>query len=447
MKQICPQWSVQATLATTLILLGGCVVGPNYQPIVPTLPAVFPSQADLDSRGTAGPAPGLESWWTGFDDPELVNIIDRVLAQNLQLSAAAARVTQARAAAREAGAQRYPEGHLEGSAAALHQSLESPIGKIAGAFPGYERDQVLRDIDVGASWELDLFGGLKRGAQAASADAQATEALQQGIRISLTAEAADAYFLLRGLRERIVLTQAQIDTDEQLLRQRPDVIAAERRLAASSARIGVAVAEYYPSVSLSALLGFESLNGGTLFQSASFQPAAIAGLRWQLFDFGRIDAQVAQARGANLEALANYRQSMLSLPSSKTRSRPTRARARPRNSSMWRALSVSSMCSTRTVNCSPRATHWPRLTPMTRVLQSQCSEPWAADGRRPSVQRSWPILGRDRLDRFARIQHGGFASFRSEGKPFRAHHGDIFEPDKSEDSGQVVLVMLERRRR
>lgn len=394
MKQICPQWSVQATLATTLILLGGCVVGPNYQPIVPTLPAAFPSQADLDARGTAGPAPGLESWWTGFDDPELVNIIDRVLAQNLQLSAAAARVTQARAAARAAGAQRYPEAHLEGSAAALHQSLESPIGKIAGAFPGYERNQALRDIDVGASWELDLFGGLKRGVQAASADAQATEALQQGIRISLTAEAADAYFLLRGLRERIVLTQAQIDTDEQLLqlvgrrqdagvatdletaqaqallsharatlpplkaslalqsnrldilmgvpagtyaaelraaaayyripaidtaegpaqllRQRPDVIAAERRLAASSARIGVAVAEYYPSVSLSALLGFESLNGGTLFQSASFQPAAIAGLRWRLFDFGRIDAQVLQARGANLEALANYRQSMLS---------------------------------------------------------------------------------------------------------------------------------------
>ena len=99
---------------------------------------------------------------------------------------------------------------------------------------------------------------------------------------------------------------------QQLLRQRPDVIAAERRLAASSARIGVAVAEYYPSVSLSALLGFESLNGGALFQSAAFQPAAIAGLRWHLLDFGRIDAQVAQARGANLEALANYRQSMLS---------------------------------------------------------------------------------------------------------------------------------------
>ena len=153
----------------------------------------------------------------GFDDPELVNIIDRVLAQNLELSAAAARVTQARAAAQQARAQRYPESHLDGSLAAQHQSLQSPIGKIASSFPGYERDQALRDIDVSASWELDLFGGLKRGAQAAGADAEATEALQQGIRISVAAEAADAYFRLRGLREQIVLTQSQIDTDSELL--------------------------------------------------------------------------------------------------------------------------------------------------------------------------------------------------------------------------------------
>jgi NodT family efflux transporter outer membrane factor (OMF) lipoprotein len=394
MKRTIRQWPLRAALTTALVVLSGCMVGPNYRPIAPALPTAFPSQADLDSRPAMKTAPALESWWTGFDDPELISIIDRVLAQNLELSAAAERVTQARAAAQQAGAQRYPEAHLEGSVAAQHQSLQSPIGKIASAFPGYERDQALRDIDAGASWELDLFGALKRGAQAASADAQAAEALQQWIRVSVAAEAADAYFRLRGLHERIELTQAQIDTDDallqlvgrrqdagvatdleiaqarallsharaalpplrsavalqsnrldvlmgvpagtyagelrsaaaeyripaidtaegpaQLLRRRPDVIAAERRLAASSARIGVAVAEYYPRVSLSALLGFESLNGGALIQSASFQPAAIAGLRWHLFDFGRIDAQVAQARGANLEALANYRQSMLS---------------------------------------------------------------------------------------------------------------------------------------
>jgi outer membrane protein TolC len=96
-----------------------------------------------------------------------------------------------------------------------------------------------------------------------------------------------------------------------ILRRRPDVIAAERRLAASSARIGVAVSEYYPKVSLAALLGFESLSGTRLLSAGSFQPEATAGLRWRLFDFGRIDSEVAQAGSAHAQALLAYRQTVL----------------------------------------------------------------------------------------------------------------------------------------
>jgi len=385
--------TARRALAAVLIALCGCAAGPDYRPTVPALPATYETQAALPGRSTKQPAPSLDTWWTGFDDPELIRIIGRVLEQNLDLSAAIARVTQARAAAREAGARELPEAYLEGSVLTQRQSLASPLGTIASAFPGYERNQTLRELDVGASWETDLFGALRRGAEAAGAEAQAAEALQDGVRITVAAEAADAYFRLRGFQARIALTQAQIETDErllelvhqrevdgvatdleaaqaqallahargtlpplksglalqsnrldvlmgaapgtyaaelraasadyvvpaidpgegpaQLLRQRPDVIAAERRVAASSARIGVAVAEYYPKVSLAALLGFESLNGTTMFNSASFQPSAVAGLRWRLFDFGRIDAQVAQAKGANVEALSEYRQSML----------------------------------------------------------------------------------------------------------------------------------------
>jgi len=98
---------------------------------------------------------------------------------------------------------------------------------------------------------------------------------------------------------------------DELLRRRPDVIAAERRLAASNARIGVAIAGYYPSFSLSGVLGFESLDTARLLSSSAFQPAALAGLHWRLFDFGRVDAEVEQARGANREALLRYRASML----------------------------------------------------------------------------------------------------------------------------------------
>ena len=96
-----------------------------------------------------------------------------------------------------------------------------------------------------------------------------------------------------------------------VLRRRPDIIAAERRLAASNERIGVALAEYYPKISLAGVLGFDSLNSGSLFTSGGFQPAAVAGLRWRLFDFGRVNAEVKQARGINAEALIDYRQAVL----------------------------------------------------------------------------------------------------------------------------------------
>jgi outer membrane protein TolC len=97
-----------------------------------------------------------------------------------------------------------------------------------------------------------------------------------------------------------------------LLRRRPDIIAAERRIEESNARIGQALAEYYPKkISLSALLGSEAETPGGLFRETGFQPTLVAGLRWRLFDFGRVDAEVKQARGANAEALVQYRGSVL----------------------------------------------------------------------------------------------------------------------------------------
>ncbi len=96
-----------------------------------------------------------------------------------------------------------------------------------------------------------------------------------------------------------------------LLRRRPDIIVAERRLAAANARIGAAIAEYYPHFSLSALLGFSSASAASLFGSGAAQAQAIAGVRWRLFDFGRVDSEVATAHGRYAEALAAYRLSVL----------------------------------------------------------------------------------------------------------------------------------------
>jgi len=97
----------------------------------------------------------------------------------------------------------------------------------------------------------------------------------------------------------------------ELLRRRPDLIVAERRLAASNARVGVAVSEYFPKVSLAALVGSATTTAGTWFGNGASQAQGIFGLRWRLFDFGRVDAEIAAAKGANAEALAAYRLAVL----------------------------------------------------------------------------------------------------------------------------------------
>ncbi|HWV08050.1 MAG TPA: TolC family protein, partial [Pseudomonas sp.] len=104
---------------------------------------------------------------------------------------------------------------------------------------------------------------------------------------------------------------ADTGSPADLLRRRPDLIAAEQRLVATNARIGVAISEYYPKFSLGALLGSATTSGGNLFSSGAAQSAGVLGLRWRLFDFGRINAQIDQAKGQEAEALAAYRQSVL----------------------------------------------------------------------------------------------------------------------------------------
>jgi outer membrane protein TolC len=101
-------------------------------------------------------------------------------------------------------------------------------------------------------------------------------------------------------------------TPADLMRRRPDLIAAERQLAAANARIGVAIAEYYPKFSLAGLFGSATaIASGNLFTGAASQAQGVLGLRWRLFDFGRVDAQIAAARGQEAEALAAYRLAVL----------------------------------------------------------------------------------------------------------------------------------------
>lgn len=96
-----------------------------------------------------------------------------------------------------------------------------------------------------------------------------------------------------------------------VLRARPDVAMAEARLISANAAIGAAMAEYWPSLSISAMAGVQSNRFGQLFTGDSIAMQGALGLRWRLFDFGRIDAEVASARGRNREMLAAYRETVL----------------------------------------------------------------------------------------------------------------------------------------
>jgi NodT family efflux transporter outer membrane factor (OMF) lipoprotein len=370
----------------------GCTVGPKYQrPTVKLQP--FHNVPSIEARTASMPAPPLDQWWTGFHDPELTRIVQRALDQNLDLAAAMTRVQQARAAARGAGAQRLPSGNLYASTTTLYQSTESMTGRLASHLPGYSRTQNYYDLGFMASWETDLFGGLKKGAEAATAEAQAAEASRTGTRITVAAEAADAYMQIRGAQARLNFAKDQIATDQHLvelvqqrgdagvasdrelaqaqavlshakatiplltasleaqlnrldvlmgaqpgtyaaeltpvadipevpetsgygtptdlLRRRPDIIAAEREVAASNARIGQALAEYYPKLSLSGIVGSQAVAPAHLFEQQGFQPVSVVGLRWRLFDFGRVASEVQLARGTNAEALLQYRSSVL----------------------------------------------------------------------------------------------------------------------------------------
>ena len=225
--------------------LTGCAVGPKYhRPTVNLQP--FHNAPSIETRTSSLSAPPLDQWWTGFRDPELTRIVKRALDQNLDLAAAMTRVQQARAAAQGAGARRMPSGNLYASTTTLYQSTESMTGRLASHLPGYSRTQNYYDLGFIASWETDLFGGLKKGAQAATAEAQAAEASQTGTRITVAAEAADAYMQIRGAQARLIFAKDQIATDEhlvELVQQRKDAgVASDRELAQAQALLSQAKA-------------------------------------------------------------------------------------------------------------------------------------------------------------------------------------------------------------
>lgn len=209
-----PKHALVALLVASLS--AGCAVGPDYvRPDAPMLER-FQGQAAVDQRQAAATA-DLAAWWTGFGDSQLSRFVTLALEQNLDLAQASARVVQSRAGLGVANAALLPSGNFTGQAARGYQSIETPLGQVLNSSPGFDRYGNAYEANLGANWELDLFGGLRRGREAARAEYQASEAGATATRLAVAAQTADIYISIRGLQTRLKVARQQVQTQQDLL--------------------------------------------------------------------------------------------------------------------------------------------------------------------------------------------------------------------------------------
>jgi NodT family efflux transporter outer membrane factor (OMF) lipoprotein len=375
------------------LLLAGCMVGPRYaKPGVPTtptykeeVPGSFNESGQWQRANPADQA-GRGKWWEIFGDPELNTLEEQIASSNQTLRVAEARFREARAAIRFNRAARFPTISTSPSASYARSSDYSP------SFPTKVPEASTGDLElpVDLSYELDLWGRVRRSVASAREEAQATAADYETAKLSLEAELALDYFELRsadaqkqlldntvkaytdnlqltrgrfkgGVAPRSDVAQAQTqldtttvqDTDvtvqraqfehaiailigkppadfslaaapvnnqppsipiglpSDLLQRRPDIAAAERRVAEANQQIGIARAAYFPTVTLGGTAGFAGTQGSNWFTWPSGFWAVGPALAETLFDAGRRRATSESAR-ANYDAtVATYRQTSL----------------------------------------------------------------------------------------------------------------------------------------
>ena len=203
--------------AVSALLLASCTVGSDYRPPAVPVPARF-----AEAGGESGEAE-LASWWRAFGDAELDALVNRAIAQNLDVQTAAARIREARAREVVAGASGQPQVSAEGSVTRQRISEHAiPVppgaGGGGGAFglPGSEFTTWRAGFD--ASWEIDLFGHARRSVEAARSRTGAAEWSRRDVQVSVAAEVASAYLRLRTLQARIANARAELERQQRFER-------------------------------------------------------------------------------------------------------------------------------------------------------------------------------------------------------------------------------------
>ncbi|GAC1433845.1 MAG: efflux transporter outer membrane subunit [Burkholderiaceae bacterium] len=381
------------------LLLAACAVGPDYQLPATQVPAAY---KELDRWKPAEPKDALPPgpWWGAYGDALLTSLVEQVSVSNQTLAQAEARFRQARALAQSARAQLVPK--LGGNLTSTRSATATGNGQSAqassnaqfldsGSNPSIQGGTLTKNtLTLDASWEIDLWGRVRRTVESQATNAQAAGGDLEASRLSLQAQLVQNYFSVRSIdtqqdllqrtledyqrlvqltqyqydagiiaKADLILAQTQLKTTQaqaldlgvqraqlehaiavligrapadfslshgpllaavplvpvslpsDLLQRRPDIAAAERRMASANAQIGIAAAAYYPSLSLSASSGALSSRLGNLLSLPNSFWSFGPGLAATLFDGGARRAQVAQASAAYDATVAAYRQTIL----------------------------------------------------------------------------------------------------------------------------------------
>ncbi|TIX50742.1 efflux transporter outer membrane subunit [Alteraurantiacibacter aquimixticola] len=368
------------------LALSGCAAGPDYvtpHSSPPTASGPFIS-AD-DPAFAAAPLPA--HWWRLYDDPVLDGLVEEALAANTDIRQALARIDRARAGLRGANAGRLPQTGI---------SAGSNYGRVpeTQVAPGADRDGWTHDAGLSVAYEVDLFGRVGRGIEAARADLAASQADADAVRVIVVAETTRAYAdaasgaarlrvaedIVALLDRSLALTERRHDAGlssgldvarvaalrdqraaeipslqagrnaalfrlatltgrapselpaiagersialeveqaipvgdgAQLLARRPDIRAAERQLAANTARIGVATADLYPRITLGASIGATGPSLGDLFTGGPLRWLAGSLIDWAFPNQEPARARIAAAEAETQQALAAFDGTVLS---------------------------------------------------------------------------------------------------------------------------------------
>jgi outer membrane protein, multidrug efflux system len=372
--------------------LSACMVGPDHvRPEIST-PATFATDLSAtgigDSPAAANKAEADVEFWNSFGDTQLSRLVEQSLLANHDLRIALAHVDRANALLGGARFDALP---------VITANAEASDGRASAdqlpAVSRSARDAGSYSAGIGASWELDLFGRVRRGIEAQRAESAASTADLAAVQVAVVAEVARTYADLRGLQERLRVAhenadnqrdtlqlvdlrfnagrgtefdtsraRAQLQTTEsrvpalesaiaidmhrlavlvgktpdalldelgafaslpalpariaattpgELLRRRPDIAAAEQRLHAATARIGVATADLFPRFTLGGLIGSQAIDSSALFERDSETRLVALGVDWSFLDIGHVRSRIAASDASAQAQLASYEQTVL----------------------------------------------------------------------------------------------------------------------------------------